>query len=307
MVQGSNPIRSPILQTKLQRPRLKSNLVHRPRLVNQLNRGLDRRLVLVSAPVGFGKTTLLSGWLEQCPYPGAWLSLDERDGSSLGTFLTYFVAALRSIFPESMSNTLALLEAPLTPPAPVLVATLINEINDLPQPFVIVLDDYQFIHQREVNDLISEFLVHWPQPMHLVIATRVDPMLPLVAQRAAGNMIEIRGRDLRFSRDEIAIYVRQLGHDESPETLATVAAQLEEQTEGWIMGLYLASMAASTEGAAGLLPAAAKISSGYLMEFLGDQILEGQPQPVQEFLLRTSILDRLCAPLAEAVVTGCDR
>ena len=288
----------PLLQTKLQRPKLTGSVVDRPRLIERLNGSLDRKLTLVSAPAGFGKTTLLSAWLESCPFPGAWLSLDQRD-NTLVLFLTYFVAAVRSIFPEALTDSLALVQTPSSPSLALLTATLINEINSLPRPFVLVLDDYHTVRQPEVDRLLSEFLLHWPRPMHLVIATREDPMLPLVAERAAGTMGELRGKDLRLDRGETVAYLQLMAHGTPSEELLT---QLEEQVEGWITGLYLAVLALPLQETPNPAFAHVKINSGYALEFLGDQILAHQTPEVQHFLIRTSILDRLCASLADATI-----
>jgi LuxR family transcriptional regulator, maltose regulon positive regulatory protein len=295
-------LRATILQAKLERPRPGGSVVSRPRLMRMLDEGLDRRLTLVCAAPGFGKTTLLSAWLETCPYPTAWLSLDAED-AGLSRFVTYFVAALRSIFPDGMGDTRALLYAQLSPPLEVLTTTLINDISRLARPFVLVLDDYHNAQSAEIDDLLGEFLRHWPQPMHLLLGTRADPTLPLAAERAKSHLQEIRGRDLRFNRDEIATYVERLGWPANADAQA-LAARLEEQTEGWIAGLYLATLPLRDQDAAGLAAAGPKIDSGYMMDYLADEILARQPPAVQAFLVKTSILERLCAPLAQALTDG---
>ncbi len=294
-----------LIQTKLYRPVVKEDLVHRTRLIDLLNSGRDFPLTLILAPAGSGKSTLLSDWLESCPCPSAWLSLDEGD-SDLGVFLSYFIAAIRTVFADACRQTLALLQAAEQPPASVLVATLINEIEDLrdspllasEQSFVLVLDDYHAITGQEVNALLIELLRHPPQTMRLAIATRSDPALPLNRLRARGQLIEIRRSDLRFSVAETREYLQRT--TEQPVTDA-VAATLTEKTEGWITGLHLAVLnlrhtADSTEFVAGF-----EASERYIMDYLVDEVLSIQPAAVQEFLLKTSLLDRLSGPLCAAV------
>ena len=199
-----------LLQTKLHRPRLASDLVLRPRLLELLNRGLEGRLTLVCAPAGFGKTTLVSSWIESItqspsgvtsPLPAAWLSLDEYD-SDLHLFLRYFIAALRTIFKDACAETEELLQAGQHIPLSVLSKTLSNELERLPEHFILVLDDYHSIQGDAVHDLLNQWMRHWPRPLHLVLIARKDPPLPLANLRARGKISEIRSRDLRFTDNE---------------------------------------------------------------------------------------------------------
>ena len=243
---GPNMRTMQLLQTKLQRPRVPRHHVPRPRLFERLDQGSQAPLILVCANAGYGKTTLVSSWIESLaagnasttPEPAAWISLDERD-SDLGLFLRYFTAALRTMFPDACAETISLLQATRQPPFDLLCATLINEIAALPQDFVLVLDDYHLITGAAVPDLFGEFERHWPQPMHLVLLSRYRPALSLASLRAKGHLTEIRARDLRFTRDEAAGYLEQaLQKPLSPPAIEL----LERRTEGWIAGLQLAGL-----------------------------------------------------------------
>lgn len=302
---------APLQQTKLYRPPLPRDLVRRARLIDELNLSLSLPLTLVSAPAGSGKTTLLSDWLSTCPCPSAWLSLDEDD-SALPVFVSYLIAALRTLFPEACGQTLALLQASEGPPGNVLTRHLINEIENLSYPegmgrehgFVLVLDDYHRIVGQAVNELLIELLRHPLRTLHLVLATRSDPALPLANLRARGGLLEIRRHDLRFTEDETAAYLNQtlaapVGHE--------VAALLVGKMEGWVTGLHLVALnlRQTADPAAFVLD----LSSGdrYVMDYLLDEVLACQPQPVQEFLLETSILDQMNEDLCSAVTRSGER
>jgi LuxR family transcriptional regulator, maltose regulon positive regulatory protein len=235
-----------ILRTKLYRPRATGDLIPRARVRLMLDSQLDRTVTLVCAPAGFGKTTLLSDWLESSPNPNAWLSLDEHD-SDLGRFLSYFIAAVRTSFPSACGETLALLHAPVLPPPGPLVTVLVNDLDALAedprlpagQRFVLVLDDYQLVSEPGVHTLLSELLRHPPRALHLVLSARQDPPFPLHALRARGELGEIRTQDLRFTPEEIAAFMEQaLGSPLDRDALAA----LVERTEGWATGLRLAAL-----------------------------------------------------------------
>ncbi len=300
-----------LLQTKLHRPRLPKDLVTRWRLVEWLNHDIDHPLILVCAPAGFGKTTLIANWLERMAagkgdkaayLPSAWLSLDEND-SDLNLFLRYFIAALRTIFNEACAETLALLQARRQPPLAVLYNTFINEIEELPGEAILVLDDYQLIHGRPVHNLLIELTRHWPKPLHLVLISRVDPPLPLTALRPKGMLREIRTRDLRFTPEETTDYLSRtqfalMSRDALP--------LLEERFEGWPAGLKLAAIsfrsADSQEAVLSALSGKNPNITGYLL----DEVLTHQLPAIHSFLLKTSILDRFCASLCEAVAEESD-
>lgn len=297
----------PLLQTKLHRPRVPGDLIIRRRLLEQLGQGLDRQFTLVCAPAGFGKTTLVSSWIEgvdsgegndPSSLPAVWLSLDEND-SELSTFLRYFIAAVRTIFSEACGQTLALLDARLQPPLAVLYTTLSNEIEQLPRKFILVLDDYHSIHGDAVHNLLSTWARHWPHPMHLVLISRINPPLPLASLRAKGQISEIRTYDLRFTPEETAAYLSQA----KPALLSQpIMSLLEERIEGWIAGLQLATLSVrSTDNMEAVLAILSGVDTN-IADYLADEVLSRQLPAIQNFLLKTSILDRFCAPLCEAVI-----
>ncbi len=299
-----NPI---LLQTKLHRPRLPKDLITRTRLVEQLNHDSHLPLILVCAPAGFGKSTLVSNWLKHLTadqnagakfLPAAWLSLDEKD-SDLSLFLSYFIAALHTIFDDACEETLALLQAGQPPPNEVIYTTFSNELEKLPGEFILVLDDYHTIRSEEVHNLLAELARHWPRPLHLVLISRVNPSIPLTSLRAKGMLSEIRTRDLRFTTEEMADY---LSKTQFALMSQSVLPLLEERFEGWPAGLHLAALSmrssASQEAVLSELSRENTNITGYLV----DEVLTHQVPAIHSFLLKTSILDRFCASLCEAVI-----
>ena len=291
--------------TKLSPPRTAGDLVHRARVRERLDRSLDRSLTLVCAPAGYGKTTLLSDWLAGSGYPYIWLSLDESD-NDLVVFLNYFVAAIRTVYPQACTNTLGLLAAPELPPPTRLANALANDLEALPcQPgpadgrcCILVLDDYHLVHNEAISALLGEIWRHPPRTVHLILSTRQDPPLPLDVLRARGELSEIRMQELRFTREEVAVFMQQatgLPLDEP------AIALLAERTEGWAAGLRLAALTLTTHddihGHLTELPA----DNRYVMDYLMGEVLSHVPAATQEFLLKTSILDRLSGPLCDAV------
>ena len=289
----------PLLSTKLYIPPPRSNAVNRPRLLARMNDGLHGKLTLVSAPVGFGKTTLVSAWVNGCGRPVAWLSLDAGDNDPT-RFLAYLTAAVQTVAPGVGAGVLSALRSPQPPPLEAILIALVNEIAALPAPFVLVLDDYHVIETAAVNNALAFFIEHLPPPLHLVIATREDPPLPLARLRARGQLTEIRAADLRFTSDEAAAFLNQaMGLNLG----AAAIAALEARTEGWIAGLQLAaiSMQGHSDDRAAFIDSFTG-SHRFVMDYLVEEVLAQQPAPVQTFLLRTSILERMCGPLGEAVV-----
>src|SRR5258708_11194620 len=285
-----------ILATKLYLPRLRPNVVSRPRLVEGVKGGLRRKLALIAAPAGFGKTTLVSEWVEGIDRPTAWLSLDEGENDP-ARFLTYFVAALQTIAANIGEGVLSALQSSQPPPPEAMLTTLLNEITTLPDQFVLVLDDYHVIDAKPV-DLALTFLVeHLPPQMHLVIATHEDPLLPLARLRARGELTELRAADLRFTPSEAAEFLNSvMGLNLSPGTIAA----LEDRTEGWIAGLQLAAL--SIRGREDI-PEFIRAFTGdhrYILDYLVEEVLTRQPEPVRSFLLQTAILDRLSGSLCDA-------
>jgi LuxR family maltose regulon positive regulatory protein len=274
-------------------------MVHRPHLVERLNEGLhyNRQLTLIAAPAGFGKTTLLSAWLAGCERKVAWLSLDEGD-SDPTRFLAYIVAALQTIAPKIGEGMLGMLQSPQPPLIETILTNLLNEIATIPDSFVLVLDDYHVIEAKAVDNVLSFLLDHLPPQMHLVIATREDPPLPLARLRVRDKLTELRAADLRFTSSEAAGFLKQvMGLDLSAEDVTT----LEARTEGWIAGLQLAALSMrSHKDVSGFIRAFAG-DNRYIVDYLVEEVLERQPPPVRNFLLQTSILDRLNGSQCDAV------
>jgi LuxR family maltose regulon positive regulatory protein len=294
----------PILRTKLHRPQLSGDLIERPHLTDLLNQALERQLTLVSAPAGFGKTTLLCQWLETAPFKFAWLQLDEED-NRIHVLLAYLLAALSDIFPHAFEETLTLLNASQLPALSIVVATLINELDALGEtPFILVLDDYQFIHNREIDLMFGEILRFPPRGLRLVIASRRDPSISFSKLRMQERLLDIRAANLRFSSAEIdAFLVRNLGVSLSGEALET----LKNKTEGWIGGLRMAVLTLQDEPDAEGFVNRLHGSSRLLMEYMLDEVLLHQHEETKEFLLKTSILERMNAPLCQAVAGEGDR
>jgi LuxR family maltose regulon positive regulatory protein len=294
---------SQVLRTKLYRPRTPDSLVDRPRLLDRLDAQRHRPLTLVSAAAGYGKTTLVSSWLDKSEFPTAWLSLDDRD-NDLALFLTYFVAAVQTVFPKAGRETLAMLNTSTLPPATILAHSLINELDQLEPAFVLVLDDFHLILGTAIHDLLTELLRHPPRPLHLVIISRTDPSLPLATLRVQNQVTEIRTRDLRFTAEETASLAQQMqGVAFDQATLAN----LVDTTEGWASAVHLALLAtrdqSDLESVLGNLP---DRLHGHIADYLTAEVVSRQPAAIREFLLQTSILDWLNDPLCAAVAEPVD-
>ena len=295
-----------LLETKLFVPRPRPGLVSRPRLAERLDRGACSKLVLVSAPAGFGKTTLLADWLAQwqvdvpksgAPRSTAWLSLD-RDDNDPATFWTYLVAAVRTAAPDVGESALEMLQEPRPPPIQQVLTRLLNDLGALAGEIVLVLDDFHVIDSPEVQDAMSFLLDHLPPQLHLVIASRADPILPLARLRARGDLVEVRAAGLRFTTDEAATYLNDtmgLG------LRATDVAALEGRTEGWVAALQLAALSMQgRDDPTGFIAGFAG-DDRYVVDYLVEEVLQRQPDLVQAFLARTSVLGRLTGPLCDAV------
>ena len=315
---------TPILATKLYIPPPRPKVVPRPRLIERLDEGFsaERKLTLISAPAGFGKTTLVSEWVNDLRFTSddfrldavqegkivnqkstivnrvAWLSLDAGDNDP-ARFLAYFVAALQTISAGIGAGVLAALESPQPPPTEPLLTTLINEITTLPNSFILVLDDYHTIDAKPVDQALIFLVEHLPRQMHLVITTREDPQLPLARLRARGQLTELRAADLRFTPAEAAGFLNQvMGLNLSAEEIAA----LEARTEGWIAGLQLAAISMRGHQDTASFIKSFTGSHHFVLDYLMEEVLGQQSESVQTFLLRTSILDRLCGPLCDAVM-----
>ena len=290
-----------LLRTKLFIPRPRQNLVSRPRLVERLNSGLDGKLTLIAAPAGFGKTTLLSEWLHQSPCYVAWLSLDDGDNDST-RFWTYFITSIQQLRSDLGEGALALLQSLQAPPIASILTTLINDITAFPDAFAIVLDDYHLIDSQPIHEALTFLIAHLPVNMHLVMTTRIDPPLPLARLRARDKLTEIRANDLRFTVDETRSFLtRELGINLTTEEITV----LEERTEGWIAGLQIAALSIQGHDDISGFIRTFSGSHRHILGYLADEVINQRPKGTLNFLLRTSILDRLCGPLCDAV-TGED-
>jgi LuxR family maltose regulon positive regulatory protein len=288
-----------ILATKLYIPPPRPKVVLRPRLIERLNEGISSgcKLTLISASAGFGKTTLVSEWLVGCDQKVAWLSLDEGDNDPT-RFLTYLVAALQTIAPNIGKGVLAILQSPQPPPTELILTTLLNDITTISDSFILVFDDYHLIDAKSVDNALTFLIEHLPPKMHLVITTREDPHLPLARLRARGQCTELRAADLRFTPAEAAEFLnRVMGLDLSAEDITA----LESRTEGWIAGLQLAALSVQGREDIASFIQAFTGSHRFVLDYLVEEVLQHQPEHIRSFLLQTAILDRLCAPLCNAV------
>jgi LuxR family transcriptional regulator, maltose regulon positive regulatory protein len=292
-----------LLETKLYVPRSRRGLVSRPRLSERLDRGAASKLTLVSAPAGFGKTTLLTEWLAAGPAgPGgerlvAWLSLDRADNDP-ASFWTYVIAALRTVAAGVGERALAFLQAPQPPPIETVLTALLNDLGAVAGEIVLVLDDYHVVEAGDVQEGMAFLIDHLPPSLHVVIASRADPALPLARWRARGELVEARAAELRFTPDEAAVY---LNETMGLRLTARDVAALEGRTEGWIAALQLAALSMQgRDDVAGFIAGFAG-DDRYVVDYLAEEVLQRQPDRVQAFLLRTCILDRLSGPLCDAV------
>ncbi|GAB4413159.1 MAG: LuxR C-terminal-related transcriptional regulator [Anaerolineae bacterium] len=299
---SGHPAAASLLSTKLFIPQARQlhDILPRPRLVERLQAGLSGRLTLVSAPAGFGKTTLVTEWIPHSPRCVAWYSLDEAD-NDLPRFLTYLIAALQMLKADFGQEALAALQAPQPPPIEPLLTALLNEITQTLPEFVLVLDDYHLLHLQAIHAAVAFLLNNLPPTMHLILTSRADPPLPLARLRVRGQMTELRAADLRFTLDEATTFFQQI------KALPLPAAQikeLERRTEGWSAGLQLAALSLQGLDAAGMAQFIRDFTGShhYVFDYLAEEVLQQQPEEVQHFLLHTSILSRMCAPLCDAVL-----
>jgi LuxR family maltose regulon positive regulatory protein len=289
-----------LIHTKLHPPFTRLGLVSRPRLQQQITQGLRGPLILITAPAGFGKTTLVASCIADCGMPIAWLSLDKDDNQP-GRFLNYLAAALQKTDPAIGNEAVQLMAASQQSPPKTILTSLINDLDTAGGEMVLVLDDYQFISSQPVHEAAAFLLEHCPRTFHLVIASRSDPPLPLARFRARAQTVELRAADLRFTAPEAAQFLNDimgLGLD------ARSVAVLEERTEGWIAGLQMAALSMQNrDDALGFIEGFSG-THRYILDYLLEEVLNGQPPEVQRFLLCTSILDRLSAPLCDAVLAN---
>ncbi len=290
----------PLLATKLYIPQPRSDIVQRNHLIDRLSDGISKKLTLISAPAGFGKTTLLSEWISRCQIPVAWISLGKGENDFV-QFITYLVAALKRIEESIGQTALSMLQSPQLPEIEPIVINLIKEIADIPNDLMLVFDDYHAIDTDKIHKIIELLLDYLPAHIHLVIATRADPPLPLARLRVGSQLTELRAADLCFTADETTLFFNKImnlklsGHDISV---------LESRTEGWIAGLQLAGL--SMQGREDV-PSFIKTFAGddrHVVDYLAEEVLNIQSEKIQNFLLQTSILNRLSAPLCDFVTNN---
>ena len=289
---------TPLLTTKLYTPPPRRNLVARPRLIKRLDDGRHRKLTLVSAPAGYGKTTLISDWVAHSKDQVAWLSLEEEDKNFV-RFISYLVAALQQIEDGIGSDVQTITQSSQSPQVDHLITMLLNEIDACGLEFILVLDDYHLIPNQEIFDAIDFILTHLPPGMHLVLIGRVDPPLSLSRLRVGGQITEIRQNDLRFTNTEVSAFINDLmGLNLSGEDINA----LEVRTEGWIASLQLAALSLQGRDDKQAFVTAFSGSHHYVIDYLVDEVMSRQSQEVQKFLSQTSVLSRFCAPLSDDVL-----
>jgi LuxR family transcriptional regulator, maltose regulon positive regulatory protein len=291
-----------LLATKLHIPPTRPGFVARPQLTDRLTKGTAGAIVLVCAPAGFGKTSLLADWARRDPRPVAWLSLDDADNDP-ARFWRHVVATLEGVRPEVGERLASLLGPPAPRSFEGLVTALLNQLAAQPEEMVLVLDDYHLIDAPPVHQSLGFLLEHLPPQVRLVVASRADPPLPLARLRASGQLAELRQRDLRFTPQEATTLLRTAV---GPELPAAAVAVLADRTEGWVAGLQLAAL--SLQGRTDMTGFVAGFSGShrYVLDYLAEEVLDRQPEPLREFLLETSVLERLCGPLCDAVTGRAD-
>ncbi len=288
----------PLLQTKLHIPALRPTLVVRPRLLAKLNAGLTGKLTLLAAPAGFGKSTLVCDWLRQTTVPAVWLSLDIAD-NDLNRFLCYVIGALQSAQPNLGQEAVTLLQ--LLQPVPVdeVLTALLNDLAAMAQKLILVLDDYHVIETPAIHQALTFLLERLPHQLHLVITSRANPPLPLARLRGRGELSELRAADLRFTAAEAGAFLQGFSHYVlSPDDLALLA----ERTEGWIVGLQLAALSLDQRADVAGFVQNFSGSNVFILDYLVEEVLAQHSPANQTFLLYTSILERMCGPLCDALL-----
>lgn len=293
-----------VLRTKLYIPPQRPNLIRRQHLCDRLDAGLQsgHKLTLVSAPAGFGKTTLVSHWAQQTKQPVAWLSLEESD-NNLVRFLIYFVAALQTIDSNIGEGILAALQAPEAVNIEHLLIALLNETTEFAEQAILILDDYHLIDSQPIDQAVAFLLDHLSPQIHLVMLTRADPRLPLPRMRARGELLEIRAKDLRFSLDETTALLRQfLGSELTGEQIQT----LQSRTEGWIAALQLAVLALQNRDDWSSAITALGSGHDYIVDYLIEEVVDNQPEELRLFLMQTAFLNRMNGSLCDTLTGRTD-
>ncbi|NTU65734.1 MAG: hypothetical protein HGB05_20610, partial [Chloroflexi bacterium] len=293
-----------LVATKLRRPSLPAKRVQRPHLMHQLNDGLaaGHSLTLVSAPAGFGKTLCIAEWVNTLPLPVSWLSLDLEDDDPV-RFFTYLIAALQQVDDNFGQEIAGVLQAGQLPPIESITSTLVNDLLEWDTRFVLVLDDVQVVQDRFILAVLERLIGNPPPALHLVLLTREDPPLPFARLRANNQLTEIRASELRFSEQEAEqFFTDVLGVKLSPIDIAT----LDDRTEGWIVGLQLAGFSLRDRSNPSSFIATLSGSQRHILSYLTEEVLHRQPIEIQQFLLQTSILDRLKGEVCNAVTGQTD-
>ncbi len=288
----------PLLQTKFHIPTLLPTLAPRPRLFTKLNTSLKGKLTLVAAPAGFGKTTLIAEWLHQTPLPAVWLSLDAAD-NELQRFLRYVISALQKAQPALGQETLTLLQLPQLASVDELLTPLLNDLATMPQKLILVLDDYHVIEAQAIHQALAFLLERLPAQLHLVITSRANPPLPLARLRGRGELTELRAVDLRFTTEEAVAFFQYFA---SLTLIPADLALLTERTEGWIVGLQLAALSLEHHTDVTAFVQGFSGSNRFVLDYLMEEVLQHRTSAVQTFLLTTSILERMCGPLCDALL-----
>lgn len=288
----------PVLRTKLYRPLLSPDLIPRLQLMTRLDELRSRPLTLVSAAAGYGKSTMASLWLEAWDGPYAWVSLGAEE-NDLRLFLNYLLAAISKTFPKACDTTLSLLQADKLPPDPVLCRYLLNDLDEIEDPFILVLDDYHKINEMAVHDMLAAFLNYPPQNMHLMILTRRDPPLLTSPLRARGQLNEITGRDLQFTAAETAEFLKNAT---GLSVSAKEAASIQDKLEGWPAGMRLMSQSLKYSGNLDHLMTSLKGGFAAIPDYLTQEVLSQQSTETANLMVATAIMDRFCAPLIDALI-----
>lgn len=288
------------LSTKIYIPSARQNLVTRPHLAQKLNAGLHCKAMLISAPAGYGKTTLLSEWVGHNHIPAAWVSLDKND-NDLGRFLAYLIASLRSIDIDLDEQIISLIQSPQGNQIENILIPIINQIANSQKNFVLVLDDYHLIQSQDIHQALKFFLDHSPPSMHFAIITRADPPLPLARLRARGQLVEIRQSDLRFSVEEAEDF---LNHIQGLGLSTGDIQVLTDRTDGWAAALQMVSITIKGKSNPSQYIQEFSGSKVYIADFLSSEVMDQQPQYIIDFLIKTSILDQLSGPLCDAITGG---
>ncbi|TFH35278.1 MAG: hypothetical protein E4G99_07655 [Anaerolineales bacterium] len=297
-----------LLQTKLFLPTPKQDLICRERLTERLQSGLqkancfNRKLTLISAPAGYGKTTLTSQWLAKVDFPVAWLTLEPSENDPT-RFLAYILAALQTISPEIGISVISLLKAPKRPPQELMMTTLINELSAFDGVLLLVLDDYHVIQSPGNHEMLNYLVEHMPPNLHLVIASREDPPLPLARLEAQREMISVRQAELRFDVDEALAYFSAVAR---LDLTAQQAGKLTRRTEGWVTGLQLAAISIRSIADRDAFIESFAGSNRYILDYLFEEVIEGQTDEMRSFLLQTAVLNRICADLANSITGRSD-